>query len=176
MVSNEKRTIVIVDDSEPSREMVRVALTSRGYEVLTVDSPFRFGAALSGADAALVLVEAQMNALPGDKLVEIAIQNRLCSCPIVFYSGRPAEELQALVQSSGASGYIQKSNDPEDLVMGVEDYLAGSRARQDPARSSRDGAPTSQRSGSPAAKAEQSGVYSSSGGPASTRMRGAQKP
>lgn len=176
MVSNGKRTIVIVDDNELSREMVRHTLTSRGYEVFTVDSPFRFGAALSQVDADLVLVEAQMNALPGDKLVEIAIQNRLCSCAIVFYSGRPAEELQALVRSSGASGYIQKSNDPEDLVMGVEDYLAGARARQDSMRPPRDSAPASQRTGAPAAKAEQSGVYSSSGGPTSTRMRGAQKP
>lgn len=176
MVNNGKRTIVIVDDSELSREMVRYTLTSRGYDVVTVDSPFSFGGALSRADADLVLVEAQMNALPGDKLVEIAIQNRLCSCPIVFYSGRPAEELQALVRSSGASGYIQKSNDPEDLVMSVEDYLAGWKAKHDSMRPPRDAPPPSQRSGASGAKAEQSGVYSNSSGPASSRMRGAQKP
>jgi DNA-binding response OmpR family regulator len=173
-MNNLKRTILIVDDSEISREMVRYTLTTRGYEVITVDSPFSFGGALSRAQADLVLVDAHMPALSGDKLVEVAIQNRLCTCPIVFYSERPAEELSALVRSSGASGYIQKSNDPEDLVMAVEDYLAGSRARHDTLRPGRDSSPPSQRSG-PTSKVEQSGVYSSSG-PASSRMRGGQKP
>ena len=105
----------------------------------------------------------------------MAIQNGLCSCPIVFYSERPAEELQALVKSSGASGYIKKSSNIEDLVMGIEDYLAGKRVRFDTGRPSRDAPPASQRSGAVPLKVEQSGVYSSSG-PASTRFRGGQKP
>lgn len=174
-MSNAKRTILIVDDSEICRETVRFTLQGRGYEVVTVDSPFSFGGALSRSQPDLVLVDAHMPALSGDKLVEVAIQNGLCACPIVFYSERSAEELQALVKSSGASGYIQKSGNPEDLVMAVEDFLAGRKVKPDAGRPSRDAPPASQRFGAPSAKIEQSGVYSS-GGPASTRMRGGQKP
>lgn len=169
-----KRTVLVVDDSEICREMVRYILTSRGYDVVTVDSPFSFGAALSRSQPDLVLVDAQMPALQGDKLVAVAIQNGLCSCPIVFHSDRPAEELQALVKSSGAAGFIRKTNDADDFVMAVEDYLAGSK-KPDSSRMSREVGPVSQRFGAPSTRLTESGVYSSSG-PTSSRMRGSQKP
>jgi DNA-binding response OmpR family regulator len=169
-----QRTILVVDDSEICRETVRYVLQSRGYEVVTVDSPFSFGSALSRSQPDLVLVDANMPALQGDKLVAVAIQNELCSCPIVFHSDRPVEELQALVKSSGASGYIQKTSNAEEFVMAVEDYLAGAKMRPESGRVSRDSGPVSQRFGAPSTRGDQSGVYPS-GGPASTRLRG-QKP
>lgn len=170
LMSIAKRTILVVDDSEICRETVRHVLQSRGYEVVTLDSPFSFGAALSKSQPDLVLMDAHMPALQGDKLVAIAIQNGLCSCPIVFHSDRPVEELSALVKSSGASGYIQKSSNPEDLVMGVEDYLAGARSLRAPAP--RDSGPRSERlsqRSSATTTPVDSGVWSN--GPVSTRMR-----
>ena len=173
-MSNAKRLVLVVDDSEICRETVRYVLQSRGYDVITLDSPFSFGSALSRSQPDLVLVDANMPALQGDKLVAVAIQNGLCSCPIVFHSDRPPEELQMLVKSSGATGYIQKTSNAEDFVMAVEDYLAGSRVRPDTTHVNRDSGPPSQRFGAVSTRIDQSGVYSS-GGPASSRMRGGQK-
>jgi DNA-binding response OmpR family regulator len=163
-----KRTILVVDDSEICRETVRYVLQSRGYEVVTVDSPFSFGSALSKTSPDLVLVDANMPALQGDKLVAVALQNGLCSCPIVFHSDRPPEELQMLVRISGAAGYIRKTSDPSELVLAVEDYLASANAKPPSDRGAREQGPVSQRFG-PRSSSE-SGVYPSAG-PMSTRFR-----
>jgi DNA-binding response OmpR family regulator len=167
-MTTRKRTILVVDDSEVCRETVRYVLQARGYEVVTVDSPFSFGSALSRTSPDLVLVDANMPALQGDKLVAVALQNGLCSCPIVFHSDRPADELQMLVRTSGAAGYIKKTSDPSELILAVEDYLASASSRPQVERVPvREQGPVSQRFG---ARPSDSGVYPS-GGPVSTRFR-----
>ena len=45
-MSAPKRRILVVDDSEICRELVKLHLQSRGYDVITLDSPFGFGAAV----------------------------------------------------------------------------------------------------------------------------------
>jgi DNA-binding response OmpR family regulator len=171
-MNGRKRTILVVDDSEICRETVRYVLQARGYEVVTLDSPFSFGSAISQSQPDLVLVDANMPALQGDKLVAVAIQNELCTCPIVFHSDKPAEELQMLVRMSGAAGYIPKTSNPDELVMAVEDYLAKPSIRPQSGRITRDSGPTSQRFSG--AKASDSGMYAAAG-PVSTRMRGTPK-
>lgn len=168
--SAKKRTILVVDDSEICRETVRYVLQARGYEVVTLDSPFSFGSAITQSKPDLVLVDANMPALQGDKLVAVALQNGLCSCPIVFHSDRPAEELQMLVRSSGATGYIRKTSDPDELVLAVEDYLASASSRPQSIRTPvREPSPVSQRFSG--AKPSDSGVFANNG-PVSTRFRG----
>jgi DNA-binding response OmpR family regulator len=117
--------ILVVDDSESCREFVKLVLQGRGYDVVGLDTPFGFGEALAKHQPDLVMVEVNMPALHGSKLVEFALQKRLCTCPIVFHSDRPVRELQSLVLSAGASGFIQKTNDAEMLVADVEAYLNG---------------------------------------------------
>lgn len=168
-MTTRKRTILVVDDSEICRETVRYVLQARGFEVVTVDSPFSFGAALSQSKPDLVLVDANMPALQGDKLVAVALQNGLCSCPIVFHSDRPVEELQMLVRSSGAAGFIRKTSDGGELVLAVEDYLSAAAPKPPSDRGGREQGPVSQRFG-PRSSSD-SGVYPSAG-PVSTRLRG----
>jgi DNA-binding response OmpR family regulator len=123
LVVGEKRKILLVDDSEICREAIKYQLAGHGYEVIALDSPFGFGAALTREQPDLVLVDAQMPALSGDKLVEIARKNRLCTCPIVILSDRPPRELMELVRACGASGYISKTNNDLELALAVRHYL-----------------------------------------------------
>ncbi|TKD03966.1 response regulator [Polyangium fumosum] len=129
--STTKRRILVVDDSEICRELVKLLLQSRGFEVITLDSPFGFGAAVAREQPDLVLVDVNMPALHGGKLVEVALQKGILSCPIVFHSDRPARELQSLVLSTGASGFIPKTNDGDELASRVEEYLNGTWQKRD---------------------------------------------
>jgi len=124
-MSATKRTVLVVDDSEICRELVKLVLQGRGYDVVGLDTPFGFAAALAKHQPDLVMVDVNMPALHGGKLVEVAVQKRLCTCPIVFHSDRPVRELQSLVLTTGAAGFIQKTNDPEVLAARVESYLNG---------------------------------------------------
>ena len=120
-----RRRVLFVDDSETCREVVKQQLQSRGYDVTTLDSPFGFGAAIARTNPDLVLVDVYMPALDGGKLVEVAIQKGICSCPIVFFSERPIRELQSLVLSTKATGFIVKTSDGDELARQVADYIDG---------------------------------------------------
>jgi|GEM_PF-325027 len=126
-----RRRILYVDDSEACREAVRQMLQSRGYDVTTLDSPFGFGAAIARTSPDLVLVDVYMPALDGGKLVDVAIQKGICSCPIVFLSERPVRELQSLVLSTGAAGFIVKTSDGDDLARQCTEYIDGTWQKRD---------------------------------------------
>ena len=118
-----KGKILVVDDSEIVRELVRETFEGVGYEVVTVDNPLGFSNLLRREQPLIALVDVTMPALVGNKLVEIAMRHRVHDCPIVLFSDRPEKELQQLARSSGASGYIRKGGDMGALVRSVESFL-----------------------------------------------------
>jgi len=116
--------VLIVDDSEICRDTVRFLLEQRGIAVVALDSPFELSAALNRERPDLVLCDVSMPALGGDKLVEITTRHRLHRCPIVLFSDRPEAELSRLVTSSGASGFLQKTFDADELERAIRGFLA----------------------------------------------------
>jgi len=126
-----RRRVLFVDDSETCREVVKQQLNSRGFDVTTLDSPFGFGAAVAKTNPDLVLVDVYMPALDGGKLVEVAVQKGICSCPIVFLSERPVRELQSLVLATKAAGFIVKTSDYDELARQVSEYMEGTWQKRD---------------------------------------------
>src|SRR5262245_51352766 len=124
----QKKKILLVDDSEIYRDMARYMLESRGYEVVTLSSPFAFGAAITREQPDLALVDAYMPALQGDQLIRLARQNNLWDCPIVLHSDRSGRELQQMVETCGASGFLAKTNDPDKLAQAIEGFLRDAKA------------------------------------------------
>jgi DNA-binding response OmpR family regulator len=102
--------LVIVDDSEICRETVRDMVEEAGHEIIALDSPFGLTRTIQQEHPDLVLVDVQMPALRGDQLVSVVVKHRTYRCPLVLHSDRPEPELQKLVASSGADGYICKTN------------------------------------------------------------------
>lgn len=123
-----KKKILLVDDSEIYRDMARYMLESRGYDVVTLSSPFAFGAAITREQPDLALVDAYMPALQGDQLIRLARQNNLWDCPIVLHSDRSGRELQAMMETCGASGFLAKTNDADKLATAIETFLREAKA------------------------------------------------
>lgn len=117
-----QKKIVLLDDSELIRELVRETLEERGYQVVDVSTPFGFSNLLRRENPDLALLDVTMPTLRGDKLAEIAIQHGI-SCPIVLFSDRPAEELAAMAKAVKAAGYIRKTGDMDEVVRAVERFL-----------------------------------------------------
>src|SRR6478735_2955342 len=105
--------VVLVDDSEICRETVRDMLEEQGHQLVALDSPFGLSRAIQTEKPDLVLIDVQMPALRGDQLVAVVLKHRLHRCPLILHSDRPVQELEALVRSSGANGYISKTDDSE---------------------------------------------------------------
>ncbi len=121
-----KGKIVVVDDSEICRDLVRHALEAHGYQVMCLDSPFGLSRMVNRERPDLVLVDVSMPGLQGDKLVECLLSHRLHRCPLVLHSDKPEAELKELVRSSGAAGFIVKKNDGAALARDVEAFLGRS--------------------------------------------------
>jgi DNA-binding response OmpR family regulator len=120
---NRKAKIVVVDDSELCRDLVRHALEPQGYQVMCLDSPFGLSRAVNRERPDLVLVDVSMPGLQGDKLVEVLLSHRLHRCPLVLHSDKPEAELKELVKTSGATGFIQKTTDAAALTQAIQAFL-----------------------------------------------------
>ena len=121
-MANRRKKIVLLDDSDLIRELVRETLEQVGYEVIDTSTPFGFSNMLRREKPDLALLDVTMPTLRGDKLAEIAIQHGV-GCPIVLFSDRPEAELDKMVKAVKAAGYIRKTADMDDIVRSVERFL-----------------------------------------------------
>lgn len=117
-----RKKIVLLDDSDLIRDLVRETLEQHGYDVVDTNTPFGFSNLLRREKPDLALLDVTMPTLRGDKLAEIAIQHGV-GCPIVLFSDRPAAELQAMASAVKAAGYIRKTGDMDEVIRSVERFL-----------------------------------------------------
>jgi CheY-like chemotaxis protein len=108
-----KRRVLVVDDSEGTVKLLHAELTAQGHEVLTATS----------ADAAtkiilkkktrpdLVLLDVRMPGVNGEEFCRFIKTNSLFQgIQVVLCSGESDEELQRIVKSAGADGYVRKDS------------------------------------------------------------------
>ncbi|MFO0755937.1 MAG: response regulator [Byssovorax sp.] len=143
-----KRKILLVDDNDISREMIRFILESRGWEVVSITAPFLFTTTLVRERPDIALIDLGLSSLSGDQLVRLARMNGRVSCPLVLHADKPADELRDITHKAGADGFIVKSGNEKQLVMNLEYFLRFGASRDSEPASSRgatDSAPPSSR-------------------------------
>ena len=116
--------ILLLDDSPLVLDATREVLEGAGHTVFAVSEPARFFSLLTAERPELALVDVSMPTLEGDAVVWIARAHQLHACQIVLYSAKAADELEKLVSSSGADGFICKTMDNDELLRNVARYLA----------------------------------------------------
>ena len=102
-----RRKILLVDDSALVRAVVVHALSASGFEVSTVDDPRRIGEAVAKDRPDLLLVDATFPGVSDDLLVD-TIMSHVPQFPVVIFSDRSEAKIRALVERSGARGFVPK--------------------------------------------------------------------
>jgi DNA-binding response OmpR family regulator len=120
-----KQRVLLVDDSATSRLALTQALRRRGFDAVAVGELDELDAALRRGTPDVLLVDVHMPELFGNDLVPWLRESRRVDRPILLYSNRTAEELQALSEECGADGYIRKTGRPDEVAAHVERYLNG---------------------------------------------------
>lgn len=116
--------VLIIDDDERLANAAARTLRMRGYQTVVTTSPLGFTRVLNEQTPDLVLVDVKMPALSGDSLVQIVkSQPDAHRCPLVLWSSKPPAELEKLVKTSGADGYIHKSAGADELAEKVRLFL-----------------------------------------------------
>ena len=107
--------VLIVDDDERMRELVRVNLELEGYTVAEAGSAEAGLAAIEQARPELVLVDVMMPHVDGWELLR-RIQDRYGAgaVPVVMFSSKEDEEAQAAAR--GAQAFIGRPFDTQQLL------------------------------------------------------------
>lgn len=118
------KKILIVDDSEIVLAVTRDALQNAGYEVLTHPRPTGCIALILQTSPDLLLIDVNMPGLNGDTVVKMFGATQPNSQTLVLlHSSLPAHVLQQKAAASGAHGFIQKTESPQELVRQVFRWL-----------------------------------------------------
>ncbi|HEY7745188.1 MAG TPA: response regulator [Desulfuromonadales bacterium] len=114
--------VLVIDDERIILELTSMILRSRGYEVLTAESG-RLGLEIVERDApSLVLLDYMMPGMDGMTALR-QIRERFPDTYVVMFTGKGSEEIAVELMKGGASDYILKPFNNQDLVERIENVL-----------------------------------------------------
>jgi excisionase family DNA binding protein len=109
--------VLLVDDDERVRELVRVTLELEGYSVREVGSAEEGMAAIEERRPDLILLDVMMPHVDGwEMLRRIQERHGAGAIPVVMFSGKVDEEIESEAESRGARGFVGKPFDLRQLV------------------------------------------------------------
>lgn len=109
--------ILIVDDSASVRAAVRIALTGAGYQIAEA-ADGADGIARAGAEQFdLVITDLNMPVMDGLTMIEtMRAMPAHAGLPIVFLTTESDDAMKARARAAGATGWLTKPFDPDQLV------------------------------------------------------------
>ncbi|HKQ69369.1 MAG TPA: response regulator [Polyangiaceae bacterium] len=122
------RTVLVIDDSDAVLAKTRAALEDAGYRVLTRNRSTGSIGAILNDKPDIVLLEPNMPSLSGDSILKILgkTPNRPDTL-LLLHSNLRAETLRLKSISTGAHGYIQKTDNAADFIRQLEHWLRRAR-------------------------------------------------
>ncbi len=118
------KCILIVDDSETVRQVLKLALGNAGYQVVEAEDGFDALAKLSGAQIDMLITDLNMPNMDGIELIKkVREEGKHRFTPIVMLTTESSEEKKKAGREAGASGWIVKPFKPEQLLKVVKMVL-----------------------------------------------------
>ena len=120
----EKKKILLIDDSEITLAMEKDALESRGYEVRATATLIEFEKTLQVWRPDVILTDIHMPEAKGTDICR-TLKNEYGTqdIPIVLFSSLGDEELARLAEQVGADGYLSKANGLEAMGEKVDELV-----------------------------------------------------
>jgi excisionase family DNA binding protein len=108
--------ILIVDDDAGTRAFVRASLEVEGFEVSEAESAKIGLAAVEEETPDLILLDVMMPQMDGWEMLRRVQERHGGAIPVVMFSGKVDESSAGEAKERGASGFIGKPFDPQQLV------------------------------------------------------------
>lgn len=124
MENQEKRRILLIDDSEITLAMEKALLEARGYEVRATSTLVEFERLLKEFGPQLILTDIHMPEAQGTDICR-TLKNEYGTqdIPIVLFSSLNDVELEALAEQVGADGFLSKAHGLEALGEKVDELV-----------------------------------------------------
>lgn len=118
------KTILIVDDEAPIREMIAVALEMAGYRCLEAENTQQAHAAIIDTKPDLILLDWMLPGTTGIELARRLKRDELTSdIPIIMLTAKGEEDNKIQGLEVGADDYITKPFSPRELVARLKAVL-----------------------------------------------------
>ena len=117
------KSILVVDDDQSLRELLRLHLSSAGYEVSTASDGIEAGYAVLKSPPDLIITDVNMPHMDGYAFVEaLKSDSSLPKIPVIFLTSMDDFERG---RQLGAVGYITKPVRADRLLAVVAEHLPG---------------------------------------------------
>lgn len=114
------KTVLIVDDSASMRQVVSIALTGAGYDVLQADDGASALKLLDGRKIHLIISDVNMPKMDGITLVKEVKKNSAYKfTPIIMLTTEGQEAKKQEGQRAGAKAWVVKPFKPDQMLAAV---------------------------------------------------------
>jgi hypothetical protein len=114
--------ILVVDDEKIILELTSMILRTRGFEVLAADNGRQGLEIVEKQSPAVVLLDYMMPGMDGLTALR-QIRDRFPDTYVIMFTGKGSEEIAVELMKAGASDYILKPFNNQDLVERIENVL-----------------------------------------------------
>ena len=114
--------ILVVDDERIILELTSMILKTRGYEVFTAESGKEGLELVEAVSPAIVLLDYMMPSMSGMTALR-KIREKFPDSYVIMFTGKGSEEIAVELMKAGASDYILKPFNNQDLLDRIENVL-----------------------------------------------------
>lgn len=119
--------VLVVDDDPLQLDLVERTLKAEGFEVMTCENPIGVTNIVRSFLPHVVLMDVDIPALSGDKILSIARKSAPPMTRFVLHSSSDESILRNLAKQVEADGYISKSVTGSDLTARIRTLVAAPR-------------------------------------------------
>ncbi|MBN2520129.1 MAG: response regulator [Bacteroidales bacterium] len=118
------RKILVVDDSESIREVVKFTLENNGYDVILGNDGKDAINYLDGRHLDMIITDLHMPEMDGIELIKIIrSKEEYSTTPILFLTTESQVNKKLQAKEAGATGWIIKPFAPQKLIMAINKVI-----------------------------------------------------
>ncbi|MGE4357308.1 MAG: response regulator [Candidatus Omnitrophota bacterium] len=119
-----RKKILVVDDEEDIREVVKSRLISQGYDVLTAENGLMALSLARREKPDLIILDIMMPNMDGyTTLKELRKDREIGQTPVIMLSVKERDKMEDIFYFQNISGYIEKPFESEELIEKVKSIL-----------------------------------------------------
>jgi two-component system cell cycle response regulator DivK len=118
------RCILVVEDQEDNRQIVRDLLTTTDYEVIEAENGEEALAAVAKQRPDLILMDIQLPVMDGYEATRrIKADPALCAIPIIAVTSYALSGDEEKARAAGCDDFVPKPFSPRQLLAKIQKYL-----------------------------------------------------
>jgi two-component system cell cycle response regulator DivK len=120
------KRILVIEDTEDNRQIVRDLLESAGYELIEALDGLEGVAAAKREHPDLILMDIQLPGIDGYEATRrIRAVPALATVPIIAVTSYALSGDEAKTRAAGCDGYVAKPFSPRQLLAKIREFLPG---------------------------------------------------